>query len=90
MFYSIRLGYCIAGLNDDLTGLNKDLVAVSDIQEKGIDKNQEILDEIDQFPTGRLYMYITVMSPNIARPLTLRTSPRDYATFNQIKSFFDI
>ena len=27
-----------------------------------------------------------VMSPNIARPLTLRTSPSDYATFNQIKS----
>ena len=27
------------------------------------------------------------MSPNIARPLTLRTSPSDYATFNQIKSF---
>ena len=30
---------------------------------------------------------ITVMSPNIARPLTLRTSSSDYATFNQIKSF---
>ena len=30
----------------------------------------------------------TVMSPNIARPLTLRTCPSDYATFNQIKSFF--
>ena len=30
---------------------------------------------------------ITVMSPNIARPLTLRTSPSDFATFNQIKSF---
>ena len=29
----------------------------------------------------------TVMSPNIARPLTLRTSPSDYATFNKIKSF---
>ena len=29
----------------------------------------------------------TVMSPNIARPLTLRTSPSDYAKFNQIKSF---
>ena len=29
----------------------------------------------------------TVMSPYIARPLTLRTSPNDYATFNQIKSF---
>ena len=27
------------------------------------------------------------MSPNIARPLTLRTSPSGYATFNQIKSF---
>ena len=27
------------------------------------------------------------MSPNIERPLTLHTSPRDYATFNQIKSF---
>ena len=27
------------------------------------------------------------MSPNIARPLTLRTSPSDYATFNQIKYF---
>ena len=27
------------------------------------------------------------MSPNIAWPLTLRTSPSDYATFNQIKSF---
>ena len=25
------------------------------------------------------------MSPNIARPLTLRTSPSEYATFNQIK-----
>ena len=25
-------------------------------------------------------------SPNIARPLTLRTCPSDYATFNQIKS----
>ena len=31
---------------------------------------------------------ITVMSPNIAQPLTLRTSPSDYATFNQIKTFF--
>ena len=29
------------------------------------------------------------MSPNIARPLTLRTSPRDYATLNQIKSFLE-
>ena len=29
----------------------------------------------------------TVMSPNNVRPLTLRTSPSDYATFNQIKSF---
>ena len=27
------------------------------------------------------------MSPNIARPLTLRTIPSDYATFNQIRSF---
>ena len=26
-------------------------------------------------------------SLNIARPLTLHTSPSDYATFNQIKSF---
>ena len=25
------------------------------------------------------------MSPNTARPLTLRTSPIDYAKFNQIK-----
>ena len=34
----------------------------------------------------------TVTSPNIARPLTLRTSPSGYATFNQIKSLllFDI
>ena len=30
---------------------------------------------------------LTVMSPNIAGPLTLRTSPSDFATFNQIKSF---
>ena len=30
------------------------------------------------------------MSPNIARPLTLRTSPSDYATFNQKKIFFYI
>ena len=29
----------------------------------------------------------TVMSPNIARTLTLRTSPNDYATFNKIRSF---
>ena len=30
----------------------------------------------------------TVTSPNIARPLTLRTSPSsDYATFNKIQSF---
>ena len=29
----------------------------------------------------------TVTSPNIARPLTLRTSPSDYATFNKIKTF---
>ena len=27
------------------------------------------------------------MSPNIARPLTLRTSPSDYFKFNKIKSF---
>ena len=35
---------------------------------------------------------ITVTSPNIALPLSLRTSPSDYATFNQIKSvlFFNI
>ena len=32
-------------------------------------------------------MGFTVMSPNIVWPLTLRTSPTDYATFNQIKSF---
>ena len=30
--------------------------------------------------------YTSVMSPNIARPLTLRTSQIDYATFNQIRS----
>ena len=30
----------------------------------------------------------TAMSPNIARPLTLRTSPSDNATFNQINIFF--
>ena len=30
---------------------------------------------------------VHVMSPNIARPLTLRTSPSDYATSNQIKPF---
>ena len=29
----------------------------------------------------------TVTSPNIARPLTMLTSPSDYATFKQIKSF---
>ena len=29
----------------------------------------------------------TVVSPNIAQPLTLRTSPSDYGTFNQIKYF---
>ena len=28
-----------------------------------------------------------VLSPNIAPPLTLCTSPSDYATFNQIKTF---
>ena len=28
------------------------------------------------------------MSPNIARPLTLRTSPSDYATFNQMITLF--
>ena len=28
----------------------------------------------------------TVTSPNIVRPLTLRTSPSDYATFHQVKS----
>ena len=33
------------------------------------------------------YDTLTVMSPNIARPLTLHTSPSDYATFNQIRSF---
>ena len=27
------------------------------------------------------------MSPNIARPLTLRTNQSDYATYNQIKYF---
>ena len=31
---------------------------------------------------------VTVMSPNIALPLTLRTSPSDYASFNQKKKFF--
>ena len=30
---------------------------------------------------------VTVTSPNIARPLTLRTSPNEYVTINQIKSF---
>ena len=35
----------------------------------------------------KLGLWVTVTSPNIARPLTLRTSPSDYATFNQIKSF---
>ena len=33
------------------------------------------------------YTVSTVISPNIARPLTLRTSQSDYATFNQMKSF---
>ena len=33
------------------------------------------------------FLMSTVMSPNIARPLTLRTSPSDYATFNPITSF---
>ena len=34
----------------------------------------------------------TVMSPNIAWPLTLRTRPSDYATLNQVKYLliFDI
>ena len=35
---------------------------------------------------GLKYAY-AVLSPNIARPLTLRASPTDYATFDQIKSF---
>ena len=39
------------------------------------------------FDTLTFQTAYTVMSPNIARPLTLRTSPSDYATFNQIKSF---
>ena len=30
---------------------------------------------------------ITAMSPSIERPLTLRASPSDHATFNQTKSF---
>ena len=35
-----------------------------------------------------LQLSVTVTSPNIARPLTLLTSPSDYTTFNhQIKSF---
>ena len=38
-------------------------------------------------PSHEFLMSLTVMSPNIAMPLTLRTSPSDYATFNQIKSF---
>ena len=61
-------------MNDDLTGLNKDLVAVSDIQEKGIDKNQEILDEIDQFPTGRQYItyYLHFHCESLNEPLHLR------------------
>ena len=29
----------------------------------------------------------TVISPNIVQPLTLCTSPSDYGTFNQIRSF---
>ena len=39
-----------------------------------------------------LIFVVTVMSPNSLQPLTLCISPRDYATFNQIKSFliFDI
>ena len=32
------------------------------------------------------YLY-SVTSPNIAWPLTMHTSPSDYATINQIKSF---
>ena len=35
----------------------------------------------------RKQIIYTVMSPNIARPLILRTSTNDYATFSQIKSF---
>ena len=34
-----------------------------------------------------MIILITVMSPNIVRHLTLRISPSDYVTFNQIKSF---
>ena len=30
---------------------------------------------------------LAVTSPSIAQPLTLRTSPSDYATFNQINAF---
>ena len=41
-------------LNDDLTGINKDLNAVDETQEKTIDMNLNILDEIDNLPRGKI------------------------------------
>ena len=42
------------------------------------------------YPAATVYFeagHLQVTSPNIAWPLTLRTSPSDYATFKQIKYF---
>ena len=36
---------------------------------------------------AKISFVVSVTSPNIGWFLTLRTSPSDYATFNQIKSF---
>ena len=41
-------------LNEDLTGINKDLDAVDETQVKTIDMNQNILDEIDNLPRGKI------------------------------------
>ena len=39
-----------------------------------------------KYPTKQSELYI-VMFPNTAQPLTLRTSPNYYGTFNEVKPY---
>ena len=66
--------------------------SMTSLVRRGSELNSPLFDVADTTNHGKcvqlnVLIWFTVMSPNIARPLTLCTSPSDYAIFNQIKSF---
>ena len=59
--------FFVIDLNEDLTGINKDLNAVDETQVKTIDMNQNILDEIDNLPRGNvtIIFYLSIICERI-------------------------